>query len=97
MDLFKRIGNLFVRGAGTPLAEYELGATLGDGGYGVVYQATHRETGQQFALKKNPINGRQDLEDLFNEEGRIMESLAGHANIVRCFGYFHAEDAVWIK
>ena len=42
MDIIKRIRDLFVRGGGTPLEQYELGETLGDGGYGIVYQATHR-------------------------------------------------------
>ena len=81
---------------GTPLYKYELGDVLGEGSFGKVYQATHKETGRLYAIKQNFVNGQQDLRDLFMEEGRLMHSLADKTSIVKCYEYFEAEADVWI-
>ena len=73
-----------------------------------MYRATHKETGKQYALKRNFVEGSEDLLDRFLEEGRIMKSLnhpeggpdPGGGNsvhyIVHCYDYFLALDDLWI-
>ena len=71
-----------------------------------MYRATHKVTGKQYALKRNFVEGSEDLLDRFLEEGRIMKSLnhpdgpdTGSDNahyVVHCYDYFLALDDLWI-
>ena len=71
-----------------------------------MYRATHKVTGKQYALKRNFVEGSEDLLDRFLEEGRIMKSLnhpegpdTGNNSahyIVHCYDYFLALDDLWI-
>lgn len=44
----------------TKAEEYTMGHELGKGAYGVVYQVTHRPTGQKYALKRISIQITED-------------------------------------
>ncbi len=63
---------------------YILGICLGEGAFGAVYEATHRETGQRVALKF--LHGTKELEpEVQNRFVREVAMLAklNHQNIVR--------------
>jgi serine/threonine protein kinase/tetratricopeptide (TPR) repeat protein len=70
---------------------YVLGRVLGEGGTGIVYQATNRLTRQTVALKQ--LRWRQDAPGRDNEErlllAREFRTLASlhHPNVVRVFDY----------
>ncbi len=65
---------------------YLLGACLGEGGFGAVYEATHQETGHRVALKF--LHGSKELQpevqNRFVREVALLQAL-DHENIVRHF------------
>ncbi len=71
---------------GETIGPYMLGVRLGEGGFGAVYEAAHRETGQRVAIKF--LHGTRQLEpevqNRFVREVSLMQSL-DHENIVRHF------------
>ena len=71
---------------GEIIGPYQLGQCLGRGGFGVVYEATHRETGQRVALKF--LHGSKELEpevqNRFVREVALLKRLE-HENIVQTF------------
>lgn len=64
---------------------------LGQGASGVVYSATHRETGKKVALKLAPKN---ELTELTNEIG--LQSLSRHPNIVEFMEAYQGADDICI-
>jgi hypothetical protein len=74
---------------GTTVADrYRVETLVGEGGFAVVYRATHAALGQTVALKclKVPphftAGARQAFLAKFEEEGRILSKLGGHPSIV---------------
>ncbi len=69
--------------AGTTIGGYEIVGTLGQGGMGVVYEATQRSVGRAVALKLLSIEFSSDPEfqERFRREGQ-MQALLEHPNIV---------------
>jgi serine/threonine protein kinase len=74
---------------GTTVADrYRVEALVGEGGFAVVYRATHAALGQTVALKclKVPPHftpgARQAFLAKFEDEGRILSKLGGHPSIV---------------
>ncbi|MCA9676867.1 MAG: protein kinase, partial [Myxococcales bacterium] len=81
-------------GRGRLLADrFELGAALGTGGMGVVYQALDRRTGEQVALKA--MRG-DDADALvrFKNEFRLCADLR-HRNLVRLGELIEADDQLF--
>ena len=71
---------------GEILGPYILGQCLGQGGFGAVYEATHRETGQRVAVKL--LHGSKEMEpdaqNRFVREVAMLQKLQ-HQNIVQLF------------
>ena len=69
---------------GETCGPYKLGASLGEGAFGAVYEATHQETGQRVALKL--LHGTKQMEpevqNRFVREVALLDQL-GHENIVK--------------
>jgi serine/threonine-protein kinase len=73
--------------AGTKLGAYEVGALIGAGGMGEVYQATDSRLGRTVAIKLLPAAFAQDAERIarFEREARVLASL-NHPNIAAIYG-----------
>jgi serine/threonine protein kinase len=73
--------------AGTKLGLYEVGALIGAGGMGEVYQATGSRPGRSVAIKLLPAAFSQDGEQIarFGREARVLASL-NHPNIAAIYG-----------
>lgn len=69
-------------------SHYRVVGLLGEGQFGKVYAAIHRETGELVALKE--LNPLQFSTKKFLREIRILVSLE-HPNIIRCQGIEHHE------
>jgi len=71
---------------GETIGPYMLGVRLGEGAFGAVYEATHRETGKRVAIKF--LHGTKQLEpevqNRFVREVALLQTL-DHENIVRHF------------
>jgi CRP-like cAMP-binding protein len=83
--------------AGKTFGGYCFTRHLGQGGMGVVYAATHVETGRQVALKMMSHRLVYDSESLmqFQREADIIESF-DHPNIVTTYGRFAAFHTYFI-
>src|SRR5262245_5272562 len=73
--------------AGTKLGLYEVGALIGAGGMGEVYQATDSRLGRSVAIKLLPAAFAQEAERIarFEREARVLASL-NHPNIAAIYG-----------
>ncbi len=69
-------------------SHYRIVGLVGEGQFGKVYAAIHRETGELVALKE--LNPLQFSTKKFLREIRILLSLE-HPNIIRCHGVEHHE------
>ena len=74
---------------------------LGLGGFGEVWRAQKKDTGEYIALKScSVINARNEvnhnLRDRFIQEAQIMMKLQ-HPNIALCRGWFEADGKIWIE
>jgi outer membrane protein assembly factor BamB len=74
------------------LPDYELGAELGRGNFGVVWRARHRQLERDAAVKQlaAPTVGDDTVEARFRREARLLASL-DHPHVVRVYDY--REDA----
>lgn len=66
---------------------YELGALIGEGGMGTVYQATDTRTGETVAVKqlrRDVLNVQPDLVERFTREAEALREL-NHPNIVKAY------------
>jgi len=83
---------------GHPSQQYDIGVLLGEGSFGIVRKAKHRQTSQIHAMKevaKNKlVNGEQWLHELWAEVS-IMKTL-DHPHIMRLYYTFEDEAAVYM-
>jgi len=90
MESFKLSCNDFVFESAQNLRRtYQLGRSLGEGSFGRVRRATHKESGDERAIKvidKKMLNSSTDLESFLNEVS-MLKSL-DHPNIVKVFEYY---------
>lgn len=70
-------------------SHYRIVGLIGEGQFGKVYSAIHRQTGELVALKE--LNPLQFSTKKFLREIRILLSLE-HPNIIRCHGVEHHEE-----
>jgi serine/threonine protein kinase len=73
---------------GTKLGAYEVGALIGAGGMGEVYQAADSRLGRSVAIKLLPAAFAEDAERIarFEREARVLASL-NHPNIAAIYGF----------
>jgi calcium/calmodulin-dependent protein kinase I len=82
--------------------EYDLGGQLGEGGYSRVKLATHRETGQQYAIKIIPLpKPGQSVNKYLSNRGAIMKEIDAlldldHPNVVGLKEYFVQNNRVYL-
>eukprot|EP00188_Purpureofilum_apyrenoidigerum_P005066 Plantae.Rhodophyta-Purpureofilum_apyrenoidigerum.ctg6257.p1 GENE.Plantae.Rhodophyta-Purpureofilum_apyrenoidigerum.ctg6257~~Plantae.Rhodophyta-Purpureofilum_apyrenoidigerum.ctg6257.p1 ORF type:complete len:534 (+),score=115.17 Plantae.Rhodophyta-Purpureofilum_apyrenoidigerum.ctg6257:46-1602(+) len=75
-----------IEGANEGLADrYRLGQQIGEGNYGVVFEALDSETGEMVAVKRLPKAKILSDKDVYNvnKEIGILKDLRGHQHIVR--------------
>ena len=81
---------------GAVVGRYELVRELGRGGFGVVYEAVDRESGEAVALKAVLPGRRADeAQDSLQREAEALERLA-HPNIVRLLDAGRGESGPWL-
>eukprot|EP01111_Echinosteliopsis_oligospora_P013831 TRINITY_DN5063_c0_g1_i1.p1 TRINITY_DN5063_c0_g1~~TRINITY_DN5063_c0_g1_i1.p1 ORF type:complete len:474 (+),score=105.95 TRINITY_DN5063_c0_g1_i1:316-1737(+) len=76
-----------------PDQEFQMLEKLGEGSYGSVWKAVHKQTGAVVAVKKVGIDN--DLEDLLKEID-FMESCCDSPFIVKYYGKYFKDDELWI-
>ena len=76
--------------AGATVGDYTLGPQLGAGGCGVVFQARHRGTGGEVALKALLPGATPDDLERFRREGEAMARLR-HPNLLQVHGLVEHE------
>ena len=70
--------------------EIDIREPLGEGGFGAVYKATEKNTGKIYAIK------RIKIEDLNEEEIKIMELLNECENSIKLIGYFKEKNFYYL-
>ncbi|KPA84187.1 putative protein kinase [Leptomonas pyrrhocoris] len=76
---------------------YSLGEQLGKGAYAVVFQCTHRETRNVYAVKvvdKSKV-GPKDIDDITHEIN-VMGHIGYHPHVVQMIEYFSTERHLYI-
>ncbi|XP_060863110.1 serine/threonine-protein kinase 10 isoform X3 [Metopolophium dirhodum] len=73
---------------------WEMIGELGDGAFGKVYKAQHRETGQLAAAKMCILEGEDDLADFMIEIDILAE--CKHSNIVQLYEAFFVNSKLWM-
>lgn len=74
---------------------WDLIGELGDGAFGKVYKAEHKQTGLLAAAKKCTLEGEDDLADFMIEIDILSE--CKHVNIVALHEAFFLEDKLWVS
>jgi serine/threonine-protein kinase len=74
------------------LPNYEVGAQLGKGGWGVVYEGRHRQLGREVAIKQLPagFSTDADVRARFMAEARTLAAL-DHPHVVPVYDYVEHE------
>jgi len=70
------------------------GKKLGEGTYGAVRSATHRDTGQKRAIKQIPRSKIKNWER-FQTEVKILQTM-DHPNVIKLFEYFEDDVNVYL-
>jgi hypothetical protein len=70
------------------LPQYDIGASIGEGGMGVVFAGVHRTLGRSVAIKQLPwdVLNHAASSELFDREARVLASL-DHPHIVPVYDY----------
>ena len=78
--------------AGTRLGSYEVGAQIGAGGMGEVYEARDTKLGRNVAIKVLPAAFAHDAERIarFQREAKMLAAL-NHPNIATIYGLEHSD------
>ncbi|HEY7357957.1 MAG TPA: hypothetical protein VH590_15870, partial [Ktedonobacterales bacterium] len=74
--------------SGRRLAGYELGAFLGEDGFGPMFEARHLNLGRVFALRvlSDQFTFAQGFEEAFGRVGQVLSTLE-HANLLTLDDY----------
>jgi len=82
---------------GTRVGAYLLGRSIGRGGMGVVYRATHIHLGREVALKvlAPELSGSNEFRERFLRESRLAASL-DHPNVVTVYDAGDSEGTLYI-
>ncbi|EDV20456.1 uncharacterized protein TRIADDRAFT_32096 [Trichoplax adhaerens] len=75
-----------------PEEVFDLLEKLGEGSYGTVYKAVHKETGQLLAVKKVPVDS--DLQDIIREISIMQQCDCSF--VVKYFGSYFENSYLWI-
>lgn len=73
---------------------WEIIGELGDGAYGKVYKAVHRETKQLAALKQVALEEEEDIDTFMIEIDILSE--CKHENIVELLEAYHYDGKLWM-
>jgi len=82
----------------TLLERYEVGALIGEGGMGTVYQARDIQTGETVAVKqlrRDVLNVQPDLVERFTREAEALREL-NHPNIVKAYDTVQKDGEYYI-
>ncbi|XP_050313738.1 serine/threonine-protein kinase 10 isoform X2 [Anthonomus grandis grandis] len=77
-----------------PEEYWDMIGELGDGAYGKVYKAQHRQTGQLAAAKMCRLDGEDELSDFMIEIDILTE--IKHINIVELLEAFQKDQQLWL-
>lgn len=77
-----------------PEEVWEIIGELGDGAYGKVYKAMHRETNLSAALKQVTLEADEDLETFMVEIDILSEFK--HENVVKLIEAYHFDGKLWM-
>jgi preprotein translocase subunit SecD len=77
--------------------DFELKKNLGEGKFGVVFQAFHKQTRTLYALKKisKKVIKSNLMVDQFLQEIKI-QSFCNHENILKVYGFFDDSEHVYL-
>ncbi|XP_050729370.1 serine/threonine-protein kinase 3-like isoform X2 [Eriocheir sinensis] len=75
-----------------PEEVFDIICKLGEGSYGSVYKALHKESGQVLAIKQVPID--TDLQEIIKEIS-IMQQCDSH-HVVKYYGSYFKDSDLWI-
>lgn len=78
-----------------PTEYWEMIGELGDGAFGKVYKAQHKETGNLAAAKMCTLEDEENLSDHMVEIDILSE--IKHPNIVALYEAFSVEDKLWVS
>lgn len=92
-----RSGSSKEKGGRICLGDFALGKTLGEGKFGVVYQAIHKVSGMLFALKKIPKEMIKShlMIDQFILELKLQTFLS-HSNILTIYTHFEDSKHIYL-
>lgn len=79
------------------IGDFILGKTLGEGKFGVVYQAFHKPTGWLYALKKIPkemIRSHLMIDQFILE--LKLQTFLNHENILTLFHHFDDHTSIYL-
>lgn len=77
-----------------PTEFWEMIGELGDGAFGKVYKAQHKETGNLAAAKMCTLEDEENLSDHMVEIDILSE--IKHTNIVELYEAFSVDDKLWV-
>lgn len=78
-----------------PAEYWEMIGELGDGAFGKVYKAQHKETGNLAAAKMCTLEDEENLSDHMVEIDILSE--IKHPNIVELYEAFSVDDKLWVN
>jgi len=78
-----------------PIQFWDIVGELGDGAFGKVHKARHKEDGRYAAAKICTIESDEELTD-FTVEIDILHELS-HANIIKLYDAYYHEDKLWVS
>lgn len=77
--------------------DFDLKKNLGEGKFGIVYQAFHKETRSLYALKKiskKVIKSNLMVDQLLQEIK--IQSYCNHENILKVYGFFDDSENIYL-
>ena len=78
-----------------PLTYWDIVGELGDGAFGKVHKARHKDDGRLAAAKICTIESDEELTD-FTVEIDILNELS-HSSIIRLYDAYYHQDKLWVS